>query len=154
MKQLILLLALLCPVSLLADFQAGLDAMSRGDYATAYREVLSVAEKGHSEAQSTLGFMYSYGLGVPQDCAKALKWYRLAAEQGDVVAQYDLGLMYLKGKGVPQDDVQAYAWLNLVVALGYKEAETNRGVAQKRMTPAQVAEGQKLSRELFERVKK
>jgi len=45
------------------------------------------AELGDAEAQNTLGSMYYKGLGVPQDFAKAMKWYRMAAEQGDDVAQ-------------------------------------------------------------------
>jgi len=30
------------------------------------------------------------GLGVPQDDAEAMKWFRLAAEQGDVYTQHKL----------------------------------------------------------------
>ncbi len=39
-------------------------------------------------------------------------------------------------------------------AQGDKKAAENSDFAQIHMTPAQVAEGQKLSRELFERLKK
>ena len=38
--------------------------------------------------------MYEEGNGVPQDYAKAVKWYRLAADQGYADAQYNLGVMY------------------------------------------------------------
>jgi TPR repeat protein len=38
------------------------------------------------------------GLGVAQDYAKAVRWYRKAAEQGD--AQAKLGFMYHEGQGV------------------------------------------------------
>ena len=47
--------------------------------------------------------MYDQGVGVPQDAAEAVAWYRRAAEQGDARAQYNLGGMYRKGRGVPQD---------------------------------------------------
>jgi TPR repeat protein len=33
-------------------------------------------------AQWGLGVMYSEGLGVPQDYAEGVKWYRRAANQG------------------------------------------------------------------------
>ncbi len=54
--------------------------------------------------------MYDNGQGVPQDYAKAVKWYRKAAGQGLAEAQYNLGVKYAKGQGVPQDHAQAIAW--------------------------------------------
>ena len=77
-----------------ADFQKGLDAAKRGDYATALREWEPLAEQGHAAAQTLLGVMYENGKGVPQDYAMAVKWYTLAAEQGHADAQYGLGGMY------------------------------------------------------------
>ncbi len=63
-----------------ADFQAGVDAYNRGDYATALREMQLLAEQGNASAQFNLGFMYNKGQGVPQDYTEAVKWYRLAAD--------------------------------------------------------------------------
>ena len=154
MKRLILVLVLLWPASLLADFQAGFDAYGRGDYATAYWEWLPLAEQGDAKAQFNIGALYDFGWGVPKDDAVAAQWYRLAAAQGDVEAQFNLALMYQYGEGVPQDYMQAYAWLNIAATQGNKNAANNRDVMQRRMTPDQVAEGEKLSRELFERMKK
>jgi uncharacterized protein len=51
--------------------------------------------------------MYSEGLGVPQDDAEAVKWYRRAADQGLAGAQSGLGSLYNEGKGVPQDYAEA-----------------------------------------------
>lgn len=51
--------------------------------------------------------MYDTGVGVAQDAAEAVRWFRLAAEQGDALAQFDLGVMYATGGGVPQDDAAA-----------------------------------------------
>ena len=70
------------------------------------------AEQGDAKAQSNLGLMYDQGLGVSQDYAEAVRWFRLAAEQGDAGAQCQLGAMYATGKGVqrvntrPDDDTQ------------------------------------------------
>ncbi len=83
MNRLILVLALLWPVTLLADVQAGRDAYNRRDYVTAYREFLPLAQQGDSSAQTNLGLMYDNGWGVPQDDVEAVRWYRLAAAQGD-----------------------------------------------------------------------
>jgi TPR repeat protein len=49
---------------------------------------------------------------------------------------------------VPEDYVQAYAWFNLAAAQGAKKASLSRHVVRKRMTPAQIAEAQKLSKAL------
>jgi len=110
------------------------------------------AEQGYAPAQSNLGVMYDNGEGVPEDDKEAVKWYRLAAEQGYARAQYNLGVMYANGEGVPEDDVQAYAWMNLAKAAGDKFADEAIPKLKARMTAEQIAEGQKLSREILERI--
>ena len=53
------------------------------------------------------------------------------------------------GEGVPQDYVSAYVWFHLAAAQGYIMAIKNRDSAKDNMTRAQIAEAQKLSRELL-----
>ncbi len=135
-----------------AGFDEGLAAYQRGDYATALREWRPLAEQGVAEAQSRLGFMYTFGEGVPQDDAEAVKWYRKAAEQGYAKAQYALGLMYANGQGVPQDYAKAHMWYDLAASRfppgeDRDKAVKNRDIVAKRMTPAQITEAQKLARE-------
>ena len=91
--------------------------------------------------------MYDNGQGVVQDYAEAVKWYRLAAEQGYAQAQNNLGLMYRKGQGVVQDFVYAHMWMNIAAASGNSRAALNRDSNATQMTPAQIAEAQKLARE-------
>ena len=110
------------------------------------------AEQGDAKAQYNLGVMYAKGEGVPEDDGQAVFWYRKAAEQGDAKAQYNLGVRYANGEGVPEDDVQAYAWTNLSAAQGDEFAEQARTALRQRMTPAQIADAQKLSRELAARI--
>jgi hypothetical protein len=59
--------------------------------------------------------------------------------------------MYKDGKGVPQDYVRAYMWLNLSTAsqpAGFAEfSAKQRDEVASKMTPAQIAEAQKLARE-------
>jgi len=86
-----------------AGFDDGKAAYDRGDYATAYKEFKSLADRGNADAQFALGKMYFYGQGVPQDYAQAVNWFRKAADQGDAHAQNGLGAMYELGKGVPED---------------------------------------------------
>ena len=74
------------------------------------------AEQGDASAQSSLGIMYDYGGGVPEDDAVAVRWYQWVADQGHAGAQYSLGAMYATGRGVVQDYVQAHMWRNLAAS--------------------------------------
>lgn len=99
---------MLSPLSGLAqNFDAGGAAFNNGDYITALHEWVPLAEEGNDVAQLGVGFMYRDGLGVVQDYAEAVRWYRLAADQGNVYAQYDLGVMYRDGLGIVQDYAEA-----------------------------------------------
>ncbi len=129
------------------DYEAGAEAYGLGDYATELQKWRPLAEQGDAEAQTYLGNMYRRGAGVPQDYQEAVRLYRLAAEQGHAKAQFNLGRMYAKGRGVPKDHVQAHMWLSLAAAQGDKRAPKHRDRLAKKMTPAQVAEAQRLARE-------
>lgn len=125
---------------------AGL-AYQRGDYATAMRLYRQMADQGNGNAQFSLGIIYEKSQGVAQDYVEAARWYRLAADQGHPTAQFRLGTMYDNGRGVPRDDVLAHMWFSLSVAQGNQEAATNRDIIARRITPAQLAQAQKLARE-------
>jgi TPR repeat protein len=105
------------------------------------------ANQGDIHAQYNLGLAYANGQGVIKNSIEAANLYRLAAEKGHGPAQANLGLMYVKGEGVPQDYVRAYLWLNLSASRGYNLAFKSRDSIAQRMTPAQIAEAQKLTRE-------
>ena len=72
--------------------------------------------------------MYFDGRGVPQDYAKAVRWYRRAAEQGHANAQFNLGNMYFHGRGVPEDYPEAVRWLHLAAEQGDADAQFNLGL--------------------------
>ena len=123
------------------------------DYAEAAKWYQKAADHGDSDAQTKLGNMYENGQGVQQDYAEAVKWYRKAADQGDPYAQISLGSMFFYGKGVPHDYVLAHMWTNLGV-LRIPSAETKKRQAIRMrdavaglLTPAQIAEAQRLARE-------
>jgi uncharacterized protein len=105
------------------------------------------ADQGDAYAQGRLGSRYYNGKGVPQSYAEAAKWYRKSADQGDFHSQAILGEMYVLGQGVPQDYVSAHMWLNLSAAQGNQDAVKGRDTLAQRMTPAQIAEAQKLARD-------
>ena len=53
--------------------------------------------------------------------------------------------MYAEGQGVARDYVQAHKWFNLGAASGDTSAVKNRDIAASKMTPAQIAEAQRLA---------
>jgi len=124
------------------------------DNAEAAKWYRKAAEQGDAQAQFNLGQMYREGKGVLQDYAEAVKWYRKAAEQGDAQAQYNLGTMYFNRQGVSPDYVLAHMWFNLAASrFPASEGEhrdmavRNRDRVASEMTPAQIAEAQRLARE-------
>jgi len=105
------------------------------------------ADQGHILAQYAIGVMYSAGNGIAQDFASAFFWYHKAAEQGFVPAQRDLGVLYFEGRGVAQSVVQALMWLSVASAGGDTSVIEARDRIAAQMTPAQIAEAQRLARE-------
>ena len=142
-----LLVALSMNMAMAGDFEDGLAAAQRQDFATAFKLWRPLAAQGSTSAQYNVGLMYDKGEGVPQDYAEAVRWYKLAAAQGLADAQYNLGNMYRLGLGIPQDHVRAHLWLNLAATKGDSDAVKNRDITAKKMTPQQIAEAQKMARE-------
>jgi len=119
----------------LSSAYAGLDeakaAYIRKDYVTAAKEFRPLAEKGDVRAQTTLGWMYSEGLGVGKDYKEAMKWLlKAAALDGNpdaAKAQHDLGVMYENGLGVPVDTTRSAYWYRKGAQNGDPSAQCNLG---------------------------
>ena len=126
-----------------ADFNAGLDAAKKGDYAAAFREFEPLIQKGYYAAQNNLGVMYRNELGVPKDYEQAVKWFTAAAQQGDASAQLNLSLMYYNGYGVRQNHVKG-TYVGDHCGIGWSKSQdqgshrdgndvgTNRGIMEAR----------------------
>ena len=127
-------------------------AYAKGDYATAFQILRPLAEHGDVHTQLSVGLMYREGQGVQRDYAQAVVWFLKVANQGDNphgeidLAQNALGEMYRDGLGVPQDYVRAHMWFNLAASHGLFGRKDRDDLAAK-MTPAQIAEAQRLASE-------
>ena len=121
------------------------------DYAQALAWRRKAADQGDATAQFSLGIMYRQGQGAPQDFAQAAMWTRKAADQGHAGAQLSLGLMRRDGQGAPRDDVQAYMWFNLASRATESDLRIrgteNRDALAAKMTPAEIAEAQRMASE-------
>ncbi len=117
------------------------------NHAEAVKWFRLAAEHGNVVAQRRLVGIYTEGIGVPKDYAEAFKWVYKSADQGVIDAQYVVGTWYLAGLCVPKDNVEAYKWFNLAAARGNQDAKTELDTLEPQMTPEQVIEAQKLTRE-------
>jgi TPR repeat protein len=102
-----LALALAAPVQ--ADFREGALAYSRGDYATALKELEPLAAQGDASAQYLVGAARSNAKPPLQDIAQAEKWLRSAAAQGHLKAMVSLGNLFAFYTQ-PPDYKQALDW--------------------------------------------
>jgi uncharacterized protein len=145
----ILIVALLLPPPARADiadaaFRAGLTAFNEGSYERAQAAWAPLARAGDPRAQSSLGFMYYSGRGVPRDSVRAAELFQRAAEQGEPTAQLFLALMYFKSDGVPMNATLAMMWVELALAGGQAEAFQWRGIIMQSMTAAERDEAWRL----------
>ena len=107
------------------------------------------AEQGYALAQSNLGYMYESGQGVRQDHDEAVRYYGMAARQGNAWGQRNLALMFRDGTGTARDPIRAHAWLNLASAAEkpHPDAAKDRDALAADLSPAQLADAQRLARE-------
>jgi len=88
-------------------FSAGLKALEREHYATAFRAWQGLAEDGESEAQNNIAYLYEHGYGVKQSYTRAIEWYKKAAAQNSAEAKHNLGMLAFQGFGMRKDYVAA-----------------------------------------------
>jgi uncharacterized protein len=72
--------------------------------------------------------MYEHGLGLQQDYAQPVAWFRKAADHGDASAQHNLGVMYAQGQGVARDYAAAVKWYRKGADQGEALAQNNLGL--------------------------
>jgi hypothetical protein len=77
------------------------------------------AEKGHVDAQTTLGLL----LFQNGDQAEGLRWLKNAAEKGEPRALLVYGTALVNGDGVTQDPVLGYAYVSRAAAQGLAPAK-------------------------------
>ncbi|MGE0667750.1 MAG: SPOR domain-containing protein [Sphingomonadales bacterium] len=109
-----------------ADFQAGMEAYSRGDYKTAMSEWQPYAEAGDQRALFNLGQMHRLGVGTEKDLDKAEQYYRRAAELGHVGAQANLGSLLFDRK--PPQGAEAVKFWRQAAVGGDPKAQFMLGV--------------------------
>jgi len=77
------------------------------------------AEKGHVDAQATLGLLLFQNGNQPE----GLKWLKAAAEQGEARALLVYGTALFNGDSVTQDPILGYAYISRAAAQGLAPAK-------------------------------
>lgn len=89
------------------------------DLRTAQSWLEQAANKGHVDAQATLGLLL-FGSG---DHTGGAKWLKQAADKGEPRAMLIFGTALFNGDGVPQDPVLGYAYVSRAAAQGLEPAK-------------------------------
>lgn len=141
---------------------AGRRAVERGDYAAALKVFRPAAEQGEARSQCMLGLMYMEGWGVTQNYAEAAEWFKSAyrGDGGETDAAglylgelYCQGCMQHEGRSPRENFIQAYMWFILVAAHSSPGKVRDGAVywrqrlEREKLTPAEVAEAQRLARD-------
>jgi TPR repeat protein len=85
----------------------------------------AAANRGHSNSQNNLGFLFEEGIGTKKDLKQALTWYKKAADFNNPSALCNLGNMYEHGRGVPADENEALKLYQKSSELGNRIARQN-----------------------------
>ncbi len=106
------------------------------------KELPALAKQGDVEAQFEL---YMRGGAVKEEW----KWLCRSAHGGHAPAQFATGVNYYKWgwDRKSTDPIQAYLWYSLSAGNGHRFAKSERDALAKTMTPAQIAEAERLVRE-------
>ncbi len=141
-----------------ATATAAIYVLAKKNSSDALKILINDGENGNAIAQSTLSMMYQFGLGVPQDNHKAIKWHRFVAEReldhiktgmlnfdnknipqtlkalsndaenGSEEAQLNLAMMWQLGLVVPEDEAKAAYWFRLATEQGDSKAQSIMGL--------------------------
>lgn len=110
-----------------ATYQKACEAYNRGDYFTAFEDLMPFAVRGDAQSQFAIAEMMRSGNGTKRNRPEALIWYRRAAEQGHSAAQCNLGTSLYNGWGTEADPHAAIDWWLQAAASGNARAMFNLG---------------------------
>ena len=85
---------------------------------------------------------------------RAFTEYLRGAERGYAIAQFNLGVSYAEGELVARDYVLAYMWFSVAADQGEDEALEKCDEVANLMTPEQIAEAEKMAKEMAEKIAK
>ena len=119
------------PLFVYANYDKAIKYYNQKDYKKsiiAFRNCISSEtsnENKKKDAMYNLAVIYDFGLGVPNDKTKALKWYRKASKLNHKIAQFNLAWIYYNGDNVEKNNFEAFRYYSLSAEQGYNKAQFN-----------------------------
>lgn len=92
-----------------------------------------VLDAGYARAGAFLGYLHTYGYGVPVNTTLGFRYYANASETAE--ARMGIGLVYYHGLGVRQDHDRALHYFGLAAKSGFPEAVYYLGLLLERIYP-------------------
>ena len=131
-----LIFILLFSSSVNDGYQTGLDAYAIGDYQTAMKKWMAVAEgppdavdpRDYVEAHYAIAMLHWQGEGVPRNFRTSHEWLLKAAQLNHAGAQAKLGYLYTDGVTVPRDFNKAFEWYSKAANQGDADGQYNVGI--------------------------
>jgi TPR repeat protein len=126
--------------------EAGIAAYNSGHADLAFRLLKPEADRGQSDAQVNLGYLYARGQAVAANQREAFRLYSRSAEQGNGEGMNALGYKFQFGTGVARDIDKAVYWYCLAVHNGNPRAMNNLAIllAEGRFVPQNVSDARGL----------
>ncbi|MGV8998342.1 MAG: tetratricopeptide repeat protein [Parvibaculaceae bacterium] len=115
-------------------FRRGVEAYDKGDFETAFKIWLPLAQQADLAAMRNVGLMLREGKGTARDPKRALWFYEEAGSKGYTLAQINAAFMHLNGDGVPKDPEAAAFWFHAASLAGSGIAQYNLAVLYERGT--------------------
>lgn len=88
-------------------------------------KLVALADGGHPLAQQLVGYMFSLGVGVRKDVARARVYLEKSAAQGFPAGQQELGYLLLENDPSPADVQRAYELYLAASNAGFSKAKTH-----------------------------
>ena len=139
------------------SYEEGVKAAVNEDYDKAYSIWMSLAEAGHAEAQSAIGYMYHSGHGVKKDSFMAVEWYKKSALGKSLRGQFNIARAYYNGAGIKKNLFLAYVWFRITTIEGekvkwnmYIVARENMKEIESKISYDEVIKGNKIASECIE----
>ena len=129
-------------------YQNGFGGLQK-DYAQAMYWYNKAIQQNNPTAWNNIGNMYSQGLGVVQDKAKAFECYKKASDLKSVTAPFNVAVMYEQGIGTQKDRSKAAYYYQLAFDRGCKNAALYNNLGVCYMDGVGVKKDYNKAKELF-----
>jgi TPR repeat protein len=110
----------------LEPLRNAVSSLKDSKYEFAIEQIAPFAREGNKHAQELMGYIYAFGLGLPEDDVQAQIWFRRAERDGDELGynEYGVALGFSNGFAGRKDATAASRWMQIAAEAGNTKAQT------------------------------